>query len=262
MQEEYSGGVNRALDFFKKGSCILKFSGRQSGILSVLLLRQKIVDNISDAVRAFDLYAEDYDRWFESPEGKALFDSEVKAVSILISGLKPPFLEVGVGSGRFAEALGAEYGVDPSPALLEKAKARGVKVKLGRGEDLPYKDNSFGGVFILFSLCFLDDPEKALCEAKRVLKPGGGLIIGIINRESTWGLLYSRKKAEGHQLYRYARLYSPAEVIDMIKKIDMIAVGFSSTLLRRPSENHEGETVQNRLLDGAGFICIIARKQA
>lgn len=93
---------------------------------------------------------------------------------MLMNGLKPPFLEVGVGSGRFAEATGIEDGVDPSPALLEKARGRGVKVKLGRGEDLPYEANSFGGVFILFTLCFLDDPEKALCEAKRVLKSGGG----------------------------------------------------------------------------------------
>ena len=215
---------------------------------------------MSDVVRAFNLYADDYDRWFESPEGKTLFKFEVEAVKMLMSGLKPPFLEVGVGSGRFAEVIGVEYGVDPSPALLEKARARGVKVTLGKGEDLPYKDNSFGGVFILFSLCFSDDPEKVLCEAKRVLKSGGGLIIGIINRESTWGLLYSRKKAEGHQLYRYARLFSPAEVIDLIRKVAMTVEGFSSTLLRQPTENHEGEIVLNRLLDGAGFICIIARK--
>ncbi|MCL4475960.1 MAG: class I SAM-dependent methyltransferase, partial [Nitrospirae bacterium] len=54
----------------------------------------------------------------------------------------------------------------------------------------------------------MEDPEKVLSEAKRVLDKGGGLIIGFINRDSLWGQLYMKKKAEGHLIYRYARFYS------------------------------------------------------
>jgi ubiquinone/menaquinone biosynthesis C-methylase UbiE len=218
------------------------------------------MDKVSGAVDAFELSAEDYDSWFESPEGKALFKAEADAVRILMKGLMPPFLEVGVGSGRFALALGIGHGIDPSQTLLEKARARGIEVKHGKGEDLPYEDNRFGGVFILFTLCFVEEPERVIAEAKRVLKPGGGLVVGIINRQSPWGLLYLKKKTDGHPIYRHANFYSAQEAVDMMKRVDLSIGAFSSTLLRPPSENHKEEIVLDRLREGAGFICILAKK--
>lgn len=217
---------------------------------------------MSTVAEAFNQYAEDYDRWFERPEGSVLFKAEVEAVKLLTKDLRPPFLEVGVGSGRFAETLGIEYGIDPSSALLEKACSRGIKTVQGEGERLPYQDEKFGGVFILFTLCFVDDPEKILKESIRVLKSGGGLVVGIINRESTWGLFYSKKKSEGHPLYRHARFHSPDEVVGMIDKIDARIVAFSSTLLRSPSDSPREEIVLNKLQKGAGFICMLARKSS
>ncbi len=220
------------------------------------------MDKVRGAVEAFSSLADDYDAWFESPEGEALFKAEASAVRILMRGLEPPFLEIGVGSGRFALALGIEHGIDPSPALLEKARARGVKVRQGMGEDLPYEDDSFGGVFILFTLCFVEGPGKVLGEAKRVLKHGGGLIVGIINKQSPWGALYLKKKAEGHPIYKHAVFSSPQDVVEMIRGIGMGVEAFSSTLLRPPSENPKDEIVMDRLQEGAGFICIRAIKDS
>jgi ubiquinone/menaquinone biosynthesis C-methylase UbiE len=217
---------------------------------------------MSTAAEAFDQYAEEYDRWFESPEGRVLFRAEVNAVKVLVKDLRPPFLEVGVGPGRFAEALGIGYGIDPSPALLEKARRREIKVVQGEGERLPYEDEKFGGVFILFTLCFVDDPEKIFKESLRVLKPGGGLVVGMINRESTWGLLYSKKKADGHPLYTHARLHTPEEVGGMLSRAGVRVAAFSSTLLRSPSERPREEIVLNKLQKGAGFICMLARKSS
>lgn len=82
-----------------------------------------------DVAEAFSLYAEDYDRWFDDPKGRTLFELEVKAIRLLMKDLVPPFLEIGVGSGRFAAALGIRNGVEPAEALLEMAKKRGVKVE-------------------------------------------------------------------------------------------------------------------------------------
>ena len=47
---------------------------------------------------------------------------EVDCLKPLFHEHKRPYLEIGVGSGRFAQALGIEYGVDTSPALLEIAR--------------------------------------------------------------------------------------------------------------------------------------------
>jgi ubiquinone/menaquinone biosynthesis C-methylase UbiE len=213
----------------------------------------------SDATKAFDHYAEDYDKWFDSPEGRVLFKMEVEAVRLLLKDLKKPFLEIGVGTGRFAEELGIEFGVDPSSHVLEIAERRGIKVRKAKGEYLPFKDESFGAAFLLFTLCFVENPEKVISEAKRVLKKDGGMIVGIINRESPWGQLYMKKKAEGHPIYRYARFYSINEVVKMIKKTGMVVHEYSSTLCQLPSETHK-EGVHEGLVEGAGFVCICAGK--
>lgn len=74
---------------------------------------------MKSVTEAFTAYAADYDRWVDAPEGKALFETEVEAVRLLTEGMKKPFLEVGVGTGRFARAFGIEFGIDPSLGMLE-----------------------------------------------------------------------------------------------------------------------------------------------
>lgn len=73
----------------------------------------------------FDQYAKNYDQWYERPFGSSVFGLEVACLKRVIS----PFslsLEVGVESGRFAQALGVPYGLDPSMELLKLAKQRGI----------------------------------------------------------------------------------------------------------------------------------------
>ncbi|MBI5049412.1 MAG: class I SAM-dependent methyltransferase [Nitrospirae bacterium] len=214
----------------------------------------------SKVVEAFDQHAEDYDRWFDTLEGRILFEMEIKAVRILMKGLGHPFLEIGVGTGRFARELGIDYGVDPSSRVLEIAKSRGITAEKAKGENLPYKDDSFGAVFLLFTLCFVEDPEKVLLEAKRVLKQNGGLIVGIINRESPWGQFYIKKKEKGHPIYKHARFYAVQEIIEIIEEVNFVVKGYSSTLCQSLSEMSRDEVVSNELIKGAGFVCILSRK--
>lgn len=215
---------------------------------------------MKDVVEAFDLFAEDYDRWFDSPEGRVLFKTEVGAVRLLMKHIEKPFLEVGVGTGRFAKELGIDYGIDPSHRVLEIAEREGIKVKKAKGESIPFKDGSFGAVFLLFTICFVDDPEKVFSEAKRVLKQNGRLIVGIINRESLWGQLYMKKKAEDHPIYKHANFYTVDDVVTLIEKTGMEIKAYSSTLCRPPTEVPYEEPVHNDLVKGAGFVCILARK--
>ena len=209
----------------------------------------------------FNHYSEDYDRWFDTPEGKVLFRMEVEAVRLLTRNIEKPSLEIGVGTGRFAKELGIDAGIDPSLKSLKIAKKCGIKVEKAKGEKLPFKDKSFGTVFILFTLCFVENPEMVLFEAKRVLKIGGRLIVGIINRESPWGQLYLKKKAEGHPIYRYATFYSVYDIVKMIEKAGMAVEAYSSTLCQPPSEAPYKEIAQDEFLKDAGFVCILARKE-
>src|SRR3972149_5335474 len=52
--------------------------------------------------RVFDEYAERYDAWYDSPKGRALLGTEVACLRPLLSQFPQPYLEVGVGTGRFA----------------------------------------------------------------------------------------------------------------------------------------------------------------
>lgn len=215
---------------------------------------------MSTVSAAFDTHAAEYDQWYESDQGRALFASEAGAIRMLMFDLEHPFLEIGVGTGRFAEKLGIDAGIDPSEQALVLARKRGISVQAATGEDIPCADGSFGAVFILFTLCFVEDPDKVLSEATRVLKPGGCVIVGIINRESAWGTLYLRKAAEGHPIYSHARFLDPAELAALLARASLGIEASASTLFQPPANDWCREDAQAGLSKSAGFLCVRARK--
>jgi ubiquinone/menaquinone biosynthesis C-methylase UbiE len=50
----------------------------------------------------------------------------------------------------------------------------------------PFPDESFGSIFIIITIRFVEKPEKVLEEASRVLAKDGRLILGLILKESPW----------------------------------------------------------------------------
>ena len=94
-------------------------------------------------------------------------------------------LDVGCGTGYLFELLFAQreadyHGLDLSPEMLKMAKAKfGDRVTLveGAADRLPYADNSFDVVTCIQSFHHYPDPDKAMQEAFRVLKPGGLYIL-------------------------------------------------------------------------------------
>ena len=211
--------------------------------------------------QVFDVYAKRYDAWYDKPFGKSAFNLEKACIESLCKNLRQPFLEVGVGTGRFAQALTIEYGIDISTGVLELATKREIIVVKGKGESLPFADSFFGGVFIVVTLCFADKPVKILKEASRVLKADSAVILGLILKESPWASFYREKGEAGNIFYKIATFYSFEELKTMGKKAGLEIVKISSTMFQAPSESLlRFEHPKNGYCKEAGFVAVKLRK--
>ncbi|OOZ38793.1 phosphatidylethanolamine N-methyltransferase [Solemya pervernicosa gill symbiont] len=98
----------------------------------------------------------------------------------------PEILLSGIGSGLDLPYLpsGAHYhGIDITPAMLKRAERRattlGIEIELQEGDAmaLPYGDEQFDIVVMHLILAVVPEPQRALAEAARVLRPGGRIVI-------------------------------------------------------------------------------------
>lgn len=161
---------------------------------------------------AFEANHRRYEDWFE--RNQAAYVSELLALRTFLP-CEGDGLEIGVGSGRFAGPLGVQVGLDPSPAMLKYAERRGVKVVEGVAEDLPFSSGRFDYALLVTTICFLDSPDAMVAEARRVLRPGGRLVIGFIDRESPLGRAYATHQHES-VFYRDATFYSADDVAGLL----------------------------------------------
>jgi SAM-dependent methyltransferase len=214
---------------------------------------------VGPEIQVFNSLASDYDAWFEE-EGRLIFASEVEALKQVLALLPKPWIEIGTGSGCFAQALGIDIGLDPSSKLLEMARNRGMSVFLGRGEEMPFQDGVFGGVFFVVTLCFVDSPRRTLSEATRLLRNGGKVVLGLVFRGSPWGQLYQTKKEMGHRLYKYATFYTYAEVDMLLMQTGFLIEKVISTLFQNPGEVNHIELPRQGFSVDAGFTVILAGK--
>lgn len=96
------------------------------------------------------------------------------------AGAQGRTLDLGTGTGRNLPLLppGARaVAVDPSRDALARARTRAPAVPLvvARAEALPFRDGAFDTAVSGLVLCSVDDPDAALAELRRVLRPGGAL---------------------------------------------------------------------------------------
>ena len=207
----------------------------------------------------FDDLSLEYDSWFDK-EGSLIFFIETQAFKELLPTLPKPWLEIGVGSGRFAQALGIKTGIDPSFKLLQMARRRGINTFPSLVEQKLFDEESFGTVFLIVTLCFFDSPLEVLKEACRILIPGGKLVLGLRLNESPWGQFYQLEKARGHRFYRYATFYSCNEVASLIVQAGFVTEKIVSTLFQKPGDVQHMEKPREGYCPNAGFTIIEAGK--
>lgn len=193
----------------------------------------------------------DYDEWFDTHQ--ALYQSELATLEKAV----PPGvgLEIGVGTGRFAAPLGVRFGLDPAINMLRLAKKRGIQVVQGLGENLPFKNESFHFIQIVFVLEFIDNPFHFLKEAARTLRQNGALILGFIDRDSQWGRYYARDPS-------HRKHFHPPSVEEIIKIFKETSLQFQEayqTLFQPPPDSSKKEEPKSGFGEG-GFVVFKAIK--
>lgn len=126
------------------------------------------------------------------------------------------FLDVGCGAGyslmKAKNQLNCDIkGIDPEPGAhgvgrYTSEEWKSLPIIQGSAENLPYEDNSFDVVYSSHVLEHVTSEQQALDEMKRVLKPGGVLIIGMPTAAMSWVALLSAWLFTTHiNIYHFIR---------------------------------------------------------
>ncbi|WP_287960150.1 class I SAM-dependent methyltransferase [Acidiplasma sp.] len=162
---------------------------------------------MEEKIDYFNRHYMDYDKWY---------DIHIKEYGDQINFIRSVIpdgngIEIGVGTGRFASALNIKYGIDVSESMVSLAKTRGINALVASAYSIPYPDKYFDFSLNMVTICFLDFPEKAIVEAKRVSKD----CITVILDKNCEYINNIIKNPAG--FYRYAKFYSFEEIMNIYK---------------------------------------------
>lgn len=167
--------------------------------------------------KRFYLETEEYD-WVEVADHLAGLESLFHRArqrtmrSVIARYGAPPFLDAACGTGLMLRHLPAgSLGLDINPRNITKARRHAGDAQLVHGdiETLPCPDESFSTVIATEVLEHLPNPEVALAELWRVLKPGGWLLGTVPNDSPIWKLRFLSRTCPGepyHKNYHKAEL--------------------------------------------------------
>ncbi|MBO0331858.1 class I SAM-dependent methyltransferase [[Muricauda] lutisoli] len=212
---------------------------------------------MANIIETFDEYVAQYEQWYEDhPE---VYRSELLALQQHFQELPQNLrgIEVGLGTGRFSEPLGIKEGIEPSIEMAKKALQRGVEVMKGKAEHLPYASMQFD--FVLFvTICYFRNLKRAISEAYRVLKPGGAIIVGFLDKEQNIAQSYMDKRNRSN-FYKQATFYSVERVEELLKKSGFRNLTYNQTLFGELGEIKEVQTPKDGHGEGS-FITVKAVK--
>lgn len=158
--------------------------------------------------------AQDYDRWFEDPNNRFVFDLE-KEIILKLLAPKPDerLLDIGCGTGNhlnfFADMGLNVTGIDSSPYMLDIARQKlGHRAEIRRGvaEDLPFDDNTFDIATLITVLEFTENPARVIEEACRVARDR--VFLGVLNSCALKGIERRIRGIFTETLYNKACFYS------------------------------------------------------
>lgn len=176
----------------------------------------------------FNDHVAEYEEWYERYPW--VFLSEVEALRMMLpEGDKLTGIEVGLGTGRFSQALGIREGIEPSRNMRAMAIRRGIEIVDGVAERLPYADLRFDFVLMNFCISYFDDVHVPFKEACRVLKNDGSLVVGFIDKNSIIGEAYEARKADSI-FYKQATFYSVDKILFELNRVGFKHITLCQTL--------------------------------
>jgi SAM-dependent methyltransferase len=153
------------------------------------------------------LYAVEESHWWHIGR-RRIIASFVKEICDQVTHRRARILDVGCGTGANLALLsefGQAEGVDVSPDALAFCRKRGLEnVRLGAAESLPWEDDEFDLVTAFDVVEHMDDDVAGLREMRRVLRPGGRLLLFVPTFMFLWGV---QDEVSNHRRrYRLAEL--------------------------------------------------------
>lgn len=213
--------------------------------------------------------AVEYDSWYQTKLGTFVDEVETKAAFDLFQPqAEEKILDVGCGTGNFSIKLaqkGCEVtGIDISKPMLEKAAKKAKKLNLdidfkkANIVNLEFEDNHFDSVFSMAAVEFIEDLEKAMQEMKRVVKPGGKILLGTIRKESVWGRVYQKQAQKEDSVFGDATFREP-EDLEKLDKENLIQIKECLFIPPDSAEEKINWEEENRLAGKkkGGFICAL-----
>ncbi|MCK4784265.1 MAG: class I SAM-dependent methyltransferase [Desulfobacteraceae bacterium] len=164
------------------------------------------------------------------PGVRAKLDTEILCLPARPNG---HLLEVGFGDAKMLilmNELGwSVEGVDLDPVAVQRAKDRGLRVRLGAIENQEYSSNQFDAVVMRHLIEHVPDPLKTLYECRRILKPGGQLVALTPNGES-WGHKLFRNNWRGLEPPRHLYLFTLLSLRHLLEKAGFQEFELSSSI--------------------------------
>lgn len=239
----------------------------------------------TDTRSYYDEFAHRYEehRRPNRPDGYHALVDDLEVELVERYGAGRDVLECGCGTGllleRFTRFARRAHGIDLSPGMLERARARGLEVREASVTALPFDDASFDVACSFKVLAHVPDVASALGEMARVTRPGGVVIAEFYNPVSMRGLVkrlgpagrvshgglresavYTRFDAPWH----VRRLVPPGLVLEAERGVRIVtptAGAMRMPLVSRVLRRLERSLADTRASWLAGFYVAVLRKR-
>lgn len=196
--------------------------------------------------------ADEHEEFYRTDLGKQVLEAEVQ---LLMERLprEGRVLSLGCGIGvHEADLMARRPGIELVCTDLQDEMLAQVPPHLDRvGVDmrhLPFADGSFDAVYEVTALVFVADPEAALAEMVRVLRPGGLLLLLSLNPVSRWGR------------DRLRQLSAPWDSLEGLVAMVDAATGGTVEVDHALNLEEEGVLKVSAGLDDAALLILASRK--
>lgn len=178
-----------------------------------------------------------YDEWYQTPFGALCHRLEKDALFSLAGfGRGERVLDAGCGTGVYLYELSRmgvhAVGLDQDRAMLDFAamKAPGSMLVEGQLSPLPFKGGVFDKVLSVCALEFAPEPDIAVREMARVLRPGGILLLGFLNGDSVWARTRLEKAKDPASVWHGVRFLNRDEVTRMARDCGLSTLAFKGAV--------------------------------